>query len=130
MLLCFSLALSAACIRVQAGWRLAFWKPCMACRLGLFNGVESGCVNGELRRSVGGMVDEGLVSPARDKKHVPWTPHPGLLPSVFGVPPKLPLLFLAHISCEALAQAAQGVVESPSLEVFKKRVDVPLRDTV
>lgn len=39
-------------------------------------------------------------------------------------------LFLAHVSCEALAQAAQREVESPSMEVFKKRADVALRDVV
>ena len=45
-----------------------------------------------------------------------------------------------HVGCEetfllmksgwALAQAAQGVVESWSLEVFKQRVDVTLTDMI
>jgi len=38
--------------------------------------------------------------------------------------------FLLPQSGNALAEAAQGVVESPSLEVFKERVNVVLRDIV
>ena len=38
--------------------------------------------------------------------------------------------FLLQMSGEALEVAAQEVVESPSLEVFKKRVDVALKDVV
>ena len=33
-------------------------------------------------------------------------------------------------SSDAVAQAAQGVLESPSLEVFKKHGDVTLRNVV
>ena len=39
-------------------------------------------------------------------------------------------IFLLRKSGEAVAQAAQGVVGSPSLEVFKSCVDVALRDVV
>lgn len=38
--------------------------------------------------------------------------------------------FLLRKSANALAQAAQGVGGSPSLEVFKQRVDVSQRDMV
>ena len=38
--------------------------------------------------------------------------------------------FLLSKNGEALAQAAQGGMESPSLEVFKKRADVALRAVV
>jgi len=38
--------------------------------------------------------------------------------------------FLHRKGYQALEQAAQGVVESPSLEVFKRYVDVALRDMV
>lgn len=38
--------------------------------------------------------------------------------------------FLLLKSSEALAQAAQGGMESPSLEVLKKRADVALRAVV
>ena len=38
--------------------------------------------------------------------------------------------FLLRKSGAAVAQAAQGVVQSPSLEVFQSRVDAALRDVV
>jgi len=43
---------------------------------------------------------------------------------------ELKLKFLLRESGEALEWAAQGVVESPSLDVFKNRVDVALGDVV
>lgn len=79
----------------------------MLCCLGLFNGVES-------------------QQETRSTSHG----HHVLVSFLLCLGSHQSCLFLAHISCEALAQAAQGVMESPSVEVFKKRAEVSLRDVV